>query len=100
MHRPFPRNRKVWLFMSILVFLAAWLLPTVEGADGRMPAGEVWYDFITRDYVCSPGQILVMLAVLTCCFALLGAVVGWLLQFPICIVWKYFRRGHRRRPPV
>lgn len=63
-----------------------------------MPVGEVWYSFITRKYIGTPGPILAMLAILTCCFALLAAVVGWLLQFPICIVWKYFRRGRRRKP--
>jgi hypothetical protein len=96
--RPLPRSRKVWLCMTVLVFIGAWFIPSAEGVDGRMPVGAIWYAFITRSYTGSPSGILMMLALLTCCFALVAVVVGWLLQFPICLVWKYFHRGRRNKP--
>ena len=84
--------------MSVLVFIGAWFLPTAEGVSGYVPIGEIWHSFITRDYIGSANEMLVMLAVTTCGFALVAVVVGWLLQFPICIVWKYFHRGGRNKP--
>lgn len=81
--------------MSVLVFIGAWFIPTAEGVNGHMPVGEIWYSFITRNYIGSPSDILMTLAILTCCFALVAAVIGWLLQFPICMIWKYFHRGSR-----
>jgi len=98
LHRRFPRSRKVWLSTSVFVFIGAWFLPTAEGINGYMPIGVVWYSFITRNYIAPPSAMLLMLTVLTCCFSLVAVVVGWLLQFPICIAWKYFRRGRSRRP--
>ena len=83
--------------MSVLVFIGTWFLPTARGVSGYMPIGEIWRSFITREYIGSANEILVVLAVTTCSFALVAVVVGWLLQFPICIVWKYFRRGGRKK---
>jgi len=81
--------------MSVLVFIGAWFLPTAEAPSGHVPIGEIWPSFIKGDYMGSANEMLVMLAVTTCCFALVAGVAGWLLQFPICIVWKYFRRRRR-----
>jgi hypothetical protein len=81
--------------MTVLVFIGAWFLPAVEEVSGYVPAYKIWYDFITRDYIGSASGVLVMIVVMTCSFGLVAAVVGWLLQFPICIIWKYFRRRRR-----
>jgi len=83
--------------MSVLVFIGAWFLPAIEEVSGYVPAYKLWYDFITFDSVGSAGGVLVLIAVMTCIFGLLAAIVGWLLQFPACMVWKYFRRRGKHK---
>ncbi len=41
---------------------------------------EAWRVFITHDYICSTGEMLKGLGILTTAFAVPAAVVGWILQ--------------------
>ena len=94
LHRPVPSSHKVWFIITAILFIGAWFLPTGKGGvAGYTPVGMLWWSFITHDYISSVSEILGTLGIMTCCFALVAVVVGWLLQFPICIAWNRFHRG-------
>jgi hypothetical protein len=94
LRRPLRSSVKVWLAISIPLFLACWFIR--DGKGGDMPTWEIWRVFITHDYICSTGEMLIGLGVYTISFAVPAAVVGWILQFPICAGWDYFHRGKTR----
>ena len=56
---------------------------------------EIWRVFITHDYICSTVEMLTGLGIYTLIFAVPTAVVGWILQFPVCAALDYF---HRDKP--
>jgi hypothetical protein len=87
--RPVPASKRVWLILSIVMFLAAWLIS--PGKEGDMPAGMLWWTLISRDYTCSTGEIVGALAFLTLCFGAVAAATGWLLQFPVCLACGFIR---------
>ena len=51
---------------------------------------EIWRVFITHDYHCSAREMLMALGICTVAFAVPTAIVGWILQFPICAALDYF----------
>jgi hypothetical protein len=88
--RPLRSSVKVWLAISVLLFLACWFLR--GGKSGDMPMWEIWRVLITRDYICSTGEMLTGVGLLTLIFAVPATVVGWILQFPVCAAWDHFHR--------
>lgn len=92
LHRPLRSSNKVWLAISIPLFLACWFLPGGKGGDE--PMWQIWRVFISCDYQCSAGEMVVGLGKYTIVFAVPAAVAGWILQFfPICAALDYFHRG-------
>ena len=57
---------------------------------------ELWRVLVTHDYICSDSELLLTLASLTLAFAVPALLAGWILQFPICMVLDYFRRGRTK----
>jgi hypothetical protein len=91
LNRQLRISKKVWLGISIPLFIAAWFLRGGKGGDE--PAWEIWRVFLTHDYICSDGEMLMGLGIYTLAFALPALLAGWLLQFPVCMTLDYFRRG-------
>ena len=56
--------------------------------------GVIWRVFITHDYICSDGEMLMGLGLYNLVFAVPAALAGWVLQFPICMALDSF---HRRK---
>ena len=94
LNRPLRTSTRIWLVITIPLFLAAWLLPGGKGGDE--PVGMIWRWFLTHDYTCSDGEMLMGLAFYTLAFALPAALVGWILQFPVCLALDYFRRSRTK----
>jgi len=86
--RPLRTSFRVWLAISIPLFLACWFIRGGKGGDE--PMWEIWRVFITLEYICSTGEMLANLAIRTVVFALPAAVIGWILQFPVCMALDYF----------
>ena len=59
---------------------------------------EIWRVFITQDYICSAGEMLMGLGIYTIAFALPATVIGWILQFPVCMVLDYFHGQQAASP--
>ncbi len=89
LRRPVPASKRVWLILSIVVFLAAWLVN--PGKAGDLPAGMLWWTLITHDYTCPTGEIVGALTFFTIFFGAAAAVAGWLLQFPVCLACGLIR---------
>ena len=94
LHRPLRSSWKVWLAMGIPMFVALWFVRGGKGGDE--PIGEIWWIFITHDYICSVGEMLTVLGIFTFIFAALAALVAWILQFPVCAAWDIFHRGKKK----
>ena len=94
LHHPIRGSVRVWLTVSVPLFIAAWFLPI--GKDADTPAGALWWTFLTHDYFCSFGEMLGGLLVLTFIFSAVTGLVGWILQFPLCAAWDYFKRAKTR----
>ena len=94
LRRQLRSSVKVWLAISIPLFFACWFIRGGKGGD--MPMWELWRVFITRDYICSTGEMLTGLGIYTFAFSVAAAVVGGILQFPVCAVWDYFHRDKTR----
>jgi len=91
LHRPVPSSHKVWFIISVILFIGAWFLPAGKG-DGYMPAGVIWYVFISGQYICPVSQMLTGISLVTLVCAVIATVGGWFLQFPVCIIWNRFHR--------
>ena len=91
LYRPLRSSVKVWLAISIPLFLSAWFLPF--GKHGDEPVGVIWWVFITHQYSCSIGQMLMGLGIYTFVLAMPAVLAGWVLQFPICAALDHFHRG-------
>src|SRR6267142_1051301 len=89
LRRSLRTSLRIWMAITIPLFVAAWFLRTGKGGDE--PAWEIWRVFLTHDYICSEGEMLMGLGIYTLAFAVPTVLAGWLLQFPICIVIDYFR---------
>jgi hypothetical protein len=92
-HRPLRSSRKVWLAISITLFVACWFLRGGKGGDE--PIGEIWWVFITGDYICSVPEMLIPVGFFTFVFAAVAALIGWILQFIVCMALDYF---HKSKP--
>jgi ABC-type Fe3+ transport system permease subunit len=94
LRRPLRSSAKVWMAISVPLFLVCWLLPGGNGGD--MPMWEIWRVLITHGYICFTGEMLTGVGFLTLIFAVPAAVAGWIFQFPVCAAWDYFHRGKTR----
>jgi ABC-type Fe3+ transport system permease subunit len=92
--RPLRSSMKVWLAISVSLFIAFWFLRSGKGGD--TPLWEMWHAFITHDYECSTREMLTGLGIYSLVLAIPAALFGWVLQFPICRVWDYFHRSKSR----
>lgn len=88
--RPLRSSGKIWMAISIPLFLACWFIPFGKGGD--MPIGGLWWIFITGDYICSVFEMLIGLAIPTFVFAAGAALVGWILQFFVCMTLDSFQK--------
>jgi hypothetical protein len=88
LHRPVRISFRIWLAISVPLFLACWFIRGGKGGDE--PMWEIWRMFITHDYICSTSEMLMGLGIYTVAFAVPAAVIGWILQFPVCMVLDYF----------
>lgn len=93
LRRPLRSSSKVWLAISVPLFFACWFLRGGKGGD--MPMWEMWRVFITHDYICSTGEMLIGLGGCTLVFAIPTVVIGWILQFPVCAIWDYFQQERK-----
>jgi len=91
LHHPLRTSVRVWLFIAVQLFVAAWFLPGGKGADARF--GEIWLDFFRHDYSCSAFEMLLGIGFYTLLFAAPAVLLGWVLQFPVCMALDYIRRG-------
>jgi hypothetical protein len=89
--RPLRSSGKIWLAISIPLFIACWFIP-IGGKGGGMPIGGLWWIFITLDYTCSDFEMLTGLAIPTFVFAAGAALVGWILQFFVCMTLDNFQK--------
>jgi hypothetical protein len=90
---------RVWFVVSAALFFVAWLLPS--GKDGGyMPASAIWWVFITGDYICSLGDMLTGLGIMTLSIAVAAAFIGAILQYPVCLVLDYRQRRKMRDETV
>jgi hypothetical protein len=90
LRRPLRSSFKVWLAISVPLFLACWFLRGGKGGD--MPMWEIWRVLITHDYICSTQEMLTGVGLYTLIFAVPAAIFGWILQFPICAALDFFQR--------
>jgi len=100
LNRQLRTSKGVWLGISVPLFIAAWFLRGGKGGDE--PMWEIWRVFITHDYICSDFEMLGALIGFTLMFAVPAALVGWILQFPVCMAMDYFRHGrssHENKMP-
>ena len=95
LRRPLRSRVKVWLVITAVLFIGAWFLPGGKGG-GYMPVGVVWWVFITGDYICSVGDMITGVSIITLSIAVSVAVIGAILQFPVCLMLDYFHRGKTR----
>ena len=93
LHRPLRSSIKVWLAISVPLFIACWFFRGGKGDD--MPMWELWRILIRREYICPTDEMLRGVGIMTLIFAVPAAIVGWILQFPVCAAWDYF---HREKP--
>ena len=92
LRRPLRSSVKAWLAISIPLFLGCWFIR--DGKYGDEPMWDIWRVIIAHDYICPTSEMLTRLGICTVAFAVPAAVVGWILQFPICAALDYF---HRRK---
>ena|SRR5687768_6567779 len=95
---PYPSRQlrsslRVWLSVSIPLFIAAWFLRIGKGDD--TPMWEMWRVLITHEYG-STQETLTGLGIYTFILAVPAAAIGWILQFPLCAAWDYFHRDRTR----
>jgi hypothetical protein len=90
LHHQLRTSIRVWLAIAFALFVAAWFLPGGKGADERF--GQIWLDFIKHDYSCSAIEMLAGIGFLSLLFAALAALIGWVLQFPVCMALDHFHR--------
>jgi hypothetical protein len=96
LRRSLPNSKRVWLRISALMFVAAWLISS--GKDGDLPAAMLWWSLITREYTCPTGDIVGAIAFFTLFFGIAATVAGWLLQFPVCLALNLVRsRGEKNQ---
>lgn len=91
-NRPLRSSLRVFLVISIPLFICAWILP-IFGKYGDEPASVILWVFITGDYICSVGEMVAFVGMYTFLFGAFAAVVGWILQFPVCMALDHFHRG-------
>jgi hypothetical protein len=94
LHHPLRSSVRIWLAISIPLFIAGWFIRGGKGGDE--PIWEIWSVLIRHDYICSLGEMLDGLAAYTIFLAILAALVGWLLQFAVCAALDYFHRDKAR----
>lgn len=83
---------RIWLALSIPLFLACWFVP--ENKAGDMAAGDIWRVLVTHDHIfCSTGEMLRRIGVYALVFAVPSTAIGWVLQFPVCAVLDFLLRG-------
>jgi hypothetical protein len=96
LHRPVRTSLRIWLAISVPLFLAGWFIRGGKGGDE--PMWEIWRVFITHDYICSAGEMLMGLGIYTLALAVPATVIGWILQFPLYMVLDYFHRQQTASP--
>ena len=64
LRRPLRSRVKVWLVITTALFIGAWFLPGGKGG-GYMPVGVVWWVFIAGDYICSVGDMITGVTIIT-----------------------------------
>ncbi len=89
LRRPIRGSGKVWLAISVLLFIACWFIHGGKGGDE--PFGRLWWALITGEYG-SVTEMLMALSILSLAFAVPAAVVGWVLQFAVCAAVDHFHR--------
>jgi hypothetical protein len=90
LRRPLHSSSKVWLTISVPLFIACWFIRGGKGGDE--PIGKLWCALFAGEYG-SLTELLMVLAIYTLAFAVPAAAVGWVLQFPFCAAFDYFRGG-------
>jgi hypothetical protein len=94
LNRQLRTSKGIWLGISVPLFIAAWFLQGGKGGDE--PMWEIWRVLITHDYICSDLEMLEGIVGYTLIFAVPAALVGWILQFPVCMAMDYLRRDTSR----
>ncbi len=90
LRRPVPINPRIWLCISLPLFIAGWFLHGGKGGDE--PLWEIWRVLIKHDYICSEGEMAGALLGYTLVLAIPATVMGWLLHLPIAYLRDHFRR--------
>ena len=88
--RPIRSNGKIWLAISIPLFIACWFLRGGKGGDE--PFGIIWLVFIRGDYICPVTTMLGMLGFYTFIFAAAAGLIGWILHCFLYLILDYFRK--------
>jgi hypothetical protein len=85
LHRPLRSSGKIWLAISIPLFIACWFIFPVPI--------EMLLAFITGDYICPVYSILFGLVAFTVIFGAAAMLAGWILQFFVCMTLDHFHKG-------
>ena len=95
LNRPLRTSVRIWLAISVPLFIAAWFLQFGKGGfwdhnGPYQPVARILWDFITADYQCDVGQMVEAVVVISLLFAIPAALVGWIAQFFVCMALDHF----------
>lgn len=85
----FETNKRLWLFISVGLFLVPWFALRMGKGDGMCPAG-LW--LVLFEYPDHGLETLGVLLILSLSFGTVAVVIGWVLQCLVVVIQSKFRR--------
>lgn len=93
---PYRTNNWLWGIASGCIFLALGFADPVSGAaKGDCSLWSHVGVLIRRDYFCSSAEILAHVAFLAMFLAVPAALLGWVVQALIIVLWRFTRNVQR-----
>ncbi len=98
--RRFPTNRRLWIFLTLTLFLLMWLIPVDWKGSRDEPIGVAWIILFSLLLNCDyyGGEFSYMISSILqygCIFALVSLVLGWIIQCVLTIMRFQWQRVTR-----